>query len=111
MIKWISPLILLNLQPGTTYAASTHLDNFKIHQCREDVCLSAEGPKAFVSHGGDIRAASNIDMEIKTGVKNSEHYHCASFRYELKSQFLACDNREAKGPSLTLDSNLRLKRY
>jgi hypothetical protein len=95
-------------------STSSVLLNFKISQCYSDRCLKVNAEKAFVSRNGDTLVAADTHCELVLKSKDIsnekvESYFCRSFHYDIRSQFLICDNRQSKIAGLhsfTMDSNL-----
>ncbi len=98
--------LCISLSAAAAPLKSSHLKNFSIQQCSEKGCFKASGDLAFVSKTNDSLAAGSVLLEI-SGPRGEIHQRtrCDSFDYNLKTQFLTCDNHDLVGvPSLTINS-------
>jgi hypothetical protein len=95
---------------AATMSTSTHLTHFEIHQSSLHGRYSARGELGYVAFSQETVAAAHVKLKISEGAREKT-YNCASFTYDFKTQFLMCDNRENKKPSLTVDSNFVVKEY
>jgi hypothetical protein len=117
LINFFGFLLGSNFCSAQENPTSSVMLNFQITQCHLDRCLKVRADKAFVSQSGDSLLAADTHCELIITAKEShtekiEHYQCKSFHYDIRSQFLICDNRQdttAGGRlSFTMDASLTM---
>lgn len=111
-MSWVfsTAFLLLGLGPHALAFESSQLKPFQISQCRETKCLSVRGARAYLSMTGDFLTATNAHLEYHGETESSGfEQDCAVFRYDIRSQFLTCDNRSHPGAkTLFIDSRFKI---
>lgn len=97
-------------------SASSELKAFRMNDCGVSTCISVEGPQADVSLAQTSLSARNVNVSVtnlgaKQHSKHAETFRCDSFRFDLVTQFLMCDNRESHRPSMTIDRRYTMTKY
>ena len=99
--------------PATAQNASVtpRLENFRLQDCSNADCLSAVGESAFVAQGRPALSAVHVALEIHLHNLPSVRVICDSFRYDVVTRLLVCDNRDAHSESLTIDHRFVVTKY
>jgi hypothetical protein len=91
---------------------SSHMTGFQISQCHEKICFEAKGPLGLMSLSNDFLVGQQVSLKISSMKPSRVEMHtCASFRYDLISQFLVCDNEGKDLASVTVNSDLLVRKY
>jgi hypothetical protein len=104
---WFLGLLLVGAQAGAT---TNQLQDFSIQQCHGAVCATAHGARAFVNYNGRLLYASRVTLDVRSHGRTTSH-ECDSFTADLASGRYVCDNRDGRGASLTIDADVRMKKY
>jgi hypothetical protein len=109
-LKFSTAFLLLGTGPHVLAFESSHLKQFQISQCQQMKCVLVRGNMAYLSVAGDFLAGSNAHLQYR-GESESAGFeqNCAVFRYDIRSQFLTCDNRTKPGAkTLFIDSRFKI---
>jgi hypothetical protein len=87
------------------------MEKFQLNQCSGEMCFRASGSKGHVSMTHDAISATHVKLDLSKSNFALSEVECVSFRYDMSSQFLVCDNREENRMSLTIDSKFVIKKY
>lgn len=87
-MKTLIAALLFSTTGLATTPKSNHIDGFRLQQCLDGRCLSAEGARVFVSMDGALFSGSKISFRPPG---EGRDVLCESFRYDLKAQFLSCE--------------------
>jgi hypothetical protein len=95
---------------------SSQMQKLQISQCREERCVQIIADQAFVSLSGDSLTAKDarikvITKEPKKNLNALQNYNCKNFHFDMRTQFLICDNTGTVAASFTMESDLVLDSY
>jgi hypothetical protein len=102
-------MMMMAARPALAYQSS-FIQPFNLVQCLKNQCLRASADIAFLSMNQDSMAASNVKLELLPDPLGRRRVQtCATFRFDLKTQFLTCDNRDiSEIPTLLIDSKFKI---
>ena len=113
MIRWFVSIAFVSVMigPAISRADGAHIESFHLQDCSVDqTCFDVQAPVVSISHTLTTVSAANVSLTL-TVKEKPEHISCASFRYDLKTLFLMCDNSERDGASLSISQNFSITRY
>ncbi|MBK9039947.1 MAG: hypothetical protein IPL83_12420 [Bdellovibrionales bacterium] len=90
---------------------SNRMEDFSIHHCFANDCLTAQGARAFLNHSGLLISASDVTLIVQNLDQSQSSYNCTDFRADLINDLYICDNRADQRVSFTLDRELKMKTY
>lgn len=109
-------LAILSALPSAQAAVAANevtprLENFHLQDCLKNDCLSAVGQTAFIAQGRPALSAIHVQLELQRHNSKLLKLKCDSFRYDVVTHLLMCDNRDVHGESLTIDHNFIITKY
>lgn len=102
---------------------SSQMQKLQISQCHEERCIQVIADQAFVSLTGDSLSVKDASFKLiikepKKNVQGVQNYICKNFHFDMRTQFLICDNahsnsnlQQPSGSSFTMDEDLILNPY
>lgn len=106
-------IVLSALVARAEMSKTSQLKNFSLHQCSADtaICFTASSPVGFVSLNQRLISAADASVEVQKRGAKHERYTCESFRYDMRENFLICDNRRLDNVnSFTIDSKFTISK-
>ncbi len=98
-------------QPWVRMAAAP-MTKFEIRHCdAQNSCFVASGEKANISLSQNYLSASEIQVKVTRKGQVPQINHCASMTYDLITQLLICDNQDVGRPSLTINSQMVVRKF
>lgn len=107
-------MIVVSASASDALGRSSTIDIFHLNDCNATTCISASAPKASVANSHTAFSAINAELTVSfTDARRTLHYQCVSFRYDLATQFLSCDNRDRPTAkiSLTIDRKFQISQF
>lgn len=103
-MKITSLLFILTVSNLAFGYKSNHMKKFELMQCYAEGCVRIEGPIGFMSMNKDSIAATDVTIELA-----GKSFSCQNFRFQMKSQFITCDNSLSDiQPTFTIDSKFKI---
>jgi hypothetical protein len=98
---------------GESNSKSNHLNHFALHICGRQSCVDARGEVAYMAKSESSLSAADVTVSVVSTATRSvpQQFKCASFSYDLKSEFLMCSNEQKSQTSYTIDSRNFVRSY
>lgn len=103
--------VLLNAFVFPTWGLTKTSDTkFSIQYCFKTTCFVARSQRGFISIFDQSISAQNAVVSIHQN-QSIKTFTCESIRYNVKAQFLICDNQDVGEKTLTIDYRFIIKEY